>query len=132
MPAQESEGPATNATNPADRTDAWNTSSVAPGLVAALMLLGALGSWPYGYFTLLRWVTATSAVLFAFDGYRTRNAWMTWTFAFIAILFNPLVPVYLTREIWLPIDVAVAMVFAFAIACQIRRCIGKPDGLNGM
>jgi len=30
---------------------------------------------------------------------------------FIALLFNPLIPVYLTREIWAPIDLGLAVLF---------------------
>jgi len=82
-----------------------------PSLVAALMLLGALGSWPYGYYQLLRWVTCGAAVFVAFMAYNWQNKWATWLFVFIAVLFNPIVPIHLTRELWQPIDVICAIVF---------------------
>ncbi len=38
----------------------------------------------------------------------------TWLFGFIALLFNPLIPIHLSREIWQPIDVICALLFVIA------------------
>jgi hypothetical protein len=89
-----------------------NRPLLVPGLVSAAMLAGALGSWPYGYYTLLRWVVCAAAIVFAVYGFNNRAQWATWVFGFVALLFNPIVPVTLTRPIWAPIDLAVAAVFA--------------------
>lgn len=121
MPVQNSEGSADPATDVVHRSETPNHSLIVPGLAAVVMLLGAFGSWPYGYFTLLRWVTAASAALFAFAGYKAKNPWVLWTFSFLAVLFNPLAPVYLTREIWLPIDVLAAIAFGIAFAHQASQ-----------
>jgi hypothetical protein len=85
---------------------------IVPGGATAVMLLLALGPWPYAYYTLLRWVTCATAAIFAFSGYASGKMWALWTFGFVALLFNPIVPIYLSRETWQPIDLATAVLFA--------------------
>ena len=85
-----------------------------PAIVAALMLLGALGHWPYGYYQLLRLVTCGAAVWVAVVAYGWRKLWATWLFGFIAVLFNPLIPIHLSRELWQPIDVVCTLLFVAA------------------
>lgn len=82
-----------------------------PASVAALMLLGVLAYWPYGYYILLRWVTCAAAVFAAYVAYDWQKLWATWLFGFIALLFNPLILVHLSREMWQPIDVVCAILF---------------------
>lgn len=91
-----------------------------PCIITALMLVGALGRWPYGYYQLLRWVTCGAAVFVAFVAYNWEKLWATWLFGFIALLFNPVIPVHLSREIWQPIDVVCALLFAI-IALALRE-----------
>ena len=56
--------------------------------------------------------------------------WATWPFIGIAILFNPLVPVYLQRSTWKPIDVICAVAFGLAISPNnghVRSQLGTAD-----
>lgn len=82
-----------------------------PSLIAAAVLLGALAPWPYGYYQLLRFVTCGVAVYVAFTVYTWQKLWVMWLFGFIALLFNPLIPIHLSRELWQPIDVVCAIIF---------------------
>jgi len=84
-------------------------------LAAALMLLLALADWPYGYYILLRWVVCGASVFVAVVSYAAQKIWAMWPFVLVAILFNPLVPIYLTRDIWAPIDIVCAVVFLISI-----------------
>jgi len=86
-----------------------------PGAIAAVMLVGALAEWPYVYYTFLRIVTCGVAVVTAGFAYEQKRIAVTWLFGFIAVLFNPIVPVHLTREIWAPIDLLTAVLFVVAI-----------------
>jgi len=85
-----------------------------PALVAAMMLFVAIAELPYGYYQILRWVVCGSAVYIAYMAYRWDKIWATWIFAFIAALFNPIIPVHLTKEIWRPIDIICAVLFALS------------------
>jgi len=89
-------------------------------IIAALTLFGALGRWPYGYYQLLRWVTCGAAVFVAFMAYNWKKLWATWLFGFIAVLFNPLIPIHLNRELWQPIDVICALLFV-AVAFILKK-----------
>ena len=86
-----------------------------PALIAAALLLGALVDLPYGYYQLLRFVVCGMSVYIAFTAYNWQKMWAVWLFGFIAVLFNPLIPIHLSREIWQPIDVICAILFAVSI-----------------
>lgn len=81
-------------------------------MIAAAMLVGALGPWPYGYYQLLRFVTCGVAVYIAFLGYNWKKIWAVWLFGFVAVLFNPLISIHLSRELWQPIDLLCGLLFA--------------------
>lgn len=91
-----------------------------PALIAAVMLFAAIAKWPYGYYVLLRWVVCAVGVLLVVLEVGYERRWALWPFALIALLFNPLVPVYLTREIWLPIDVVAGALFVVAALALAR------------
>lgn len=82
-----------------------------PSLVAGTMLVGALTDWPYGYYQLLRLVVCGGAVCVAHSAFTWKKIWAVWLFGIIALLFNPLIPIHLSRELWKPIDVVCAILF---------------------
>lgn len=86
-----------------------------PALIAAMMLLGAMAPLPYGYYQALRWVICGIGVYLAVNSYSWEKTWATWAFGAIAVLFNPLIPIHLTREVWLPIDGICSLFFGFSI-----------------
>lgn len=87
-----------------------------PCVIAAVILLGALGSWPYGYYQLLRFVVCGVSVYVAFMAYNWHKLCAIW----IAVLFNPLAPIHLSRELWQPIDM-VSGVFFLVIGCVLKK-----------
>ncbi len=87
------------------------------------MLFGALGRWPYGYYTLLRVVVCAVAIFVAVQGYFWKRFWATWLFGFVAVLFNPLVPVHLSRQIWQPVDLAAGAAFVIAAIALSKSII---------
>ena len=91
-----------------------NRPHVIPSIAATAMLLGALAQWPYGYYQLLRWAVCGVAIFVAISAYRWQKLWAIWLFGFVAVLFNPLIPVHLSRDVWQPIDVICAILFIFA------------------
>ena len=90
-----------------------NAISTAVWAVPIVVLLLGLLPLPIGYYTFVRIVTCISAAYLAWKEYEFGNGKMsnsTWILGAIAILFNPIVPIYLTREIWLFLDVGAALV----------------------
>lgn len=75
------------------------------------LLLGIIPTWPYGYYTLLRWFIFISSIFVAYCFYKSKLTGWTLVFAAIAFLFNPLFPVYLSRSTWTPIDLISSVLF---------------------
>lgn len=88
--------------------------NIYPAIIASVLLLLSFFDFPYGYYTLLRWVVAGVSVYYAYllyTTYKDKVAWF-WGLVIIAILFNPIVPVYLySKTVWGIIDVIVAIFF---------------------
>ena len=75
-------------------------------VIAALSLLWGLLPNPYGFYMLLRVIVCAACAHTAYHSAQVRPGSSAWLFGTIAVLYNPLLPVYLTRTIWAPIDVA--------------------------
>ena len=86
-----------------------------PSLIVAVMLLLALVEWPYGYYQLLRFVICGVGVYVAYTAYNWQKMWAMWLFGFIALLFNPLIPIHLSTELWQSIDVICAILFIVVV-----------------
>jgi apolipoprotein N-acyltransferase len=88
---------------------------------ASLMLvLGAVLTWPYSYFQLLRVVVFGCS---AYLGWLMLEAGRQgWTVALVAValLFNPFLPVGLSRGIWQIVDIAISVVMIFAVVALNR------------
>ena len=85
---------------------------------ATALVLAAVVLWPYGYYILLRWIVSIAAFFTAYVANKldkTDNPLWTWPFMLVGFLFNPIAPVYLDRETWQVIDIAVALAFLISI-----------------
>ncbi len=81
-------------------------------LLCAGLLFIALADLPIGYYTLLRIVVSIGAIAIVVTEFENGfNFWVI-TFGIIAIVFNPLIPIYLNdKDTWMPIDIVVAILF---------------------
>jgi hypothetical protein len=78
---------------------------------AALLLL-ALINLPIGYYTFLRIIVTLVAVLVIISEFSNGFSFWVMSFGIIAILFNPLIPIYLNnKEAWMPIDIITSILF---------------------
>lgn len=84
-------------------------------LVAVGMLIWALADHKYGFFTLLRFVVCFVAAYCAFQAYSQKKAEWTWILGGISVLFNPIIPIHLNRDLWSMIGIVVAIVFLASI-----------------
>ena len=84
-------------------------------VLAAIMLVCAIRDQPYTYYTLLRWVVSSVAAYTAVQAFRGKIVGVAWLFGTIAGLFNPLLPVHLGKSLWLPIDIASALLILASI-----------------
>jgi len=89
-----------------------NTASI----ISVVMLLLAIPAiWPYGYYTLLRWVVTATAIFLVWITYNLKKTFWLVLMGLVAVLFNPLIPIYLDKETWVIIDFIVAILFLVSI-----------------
>ena len=96
-------------------------------LVPAGALLLALLPWPYSYYTLLRFVVCGAAAYLAYRDFEDTQRASAWVFVLgaLAVLFNPLIPVYLSREMWAPIDVGASILLVVHWLRTRRRLVER-------
>lgn len=67
---------------------------------------------PIGYYTLSRLVVCASAIYFAYNFYKKNNQTNVWIFGFLAVLYNPIIPVYLYEKIiWIVVNIITIYLF---------------------
>lgn len=99
---------------------------IVPSIITAILLLIAI--FPigeYGYYILLRWIVCLTAIYFAYLSYEAEKIYWTWVMGIIALIFNPLIPFYLGKDIWVVVDFIVAIVFGINIFIFKRKNEGK-------
>lgn len=105
------------------RSVAWSHPAMLPAAVGAAFLVIAIAPLPYGYYTFLRIAVTVIAIGVAVISARNQKTGWIWAAAPIALLWNPIFPVYLSRQAWAPIDVFAALAL---LACGIG--IRLPQG----
>jgi len=81
-------------------------------VIAGLLFIGIF-NMPYGYYRLLRIIVTISSLIFCFQFFEENKMKMVYLFGFIAILFNPLIPIFFNKEIWIVIDILVGLLFLY-------------------
>jgi hypothetical protein len=83
-------------------------------LVPIVLLFVATERMPYGYYTFIRIIVCGFAAFFAFVAWEGASVSRLWSaiFGLLAVLFNPVMPIYLSRGTWFYFDVTAAVVFA--------------------
>jgi hypothetical protein len=77
-------------------------------ILSALFLL-CLAPMPYGFYSLIRFVAMIAFAIYAYVYYEKKNNKLAIIFVSLAILFQPLLPIYLGRTLWNIVDVIVAI-----------------------
>jgi len=84
-------------------------------IIAIAILLGAMSQHPYAYYQILRWVVCISAGYTAYIYFEAKNKILPWIFVAMAILFNPIAPIYMSRNTWQVFDLLAALVFLVSL-----------------
>ena len=92
---------------------------------AAILIIAPLFSFPYGFYTLLRLIVSITAGFIIYHSYKSAGGVneISIIFALILILYNPIIPVHLSKEIWMPINFITSGVYFygfFKIKKQIK------------
>lgn len=89
--------------------------NIASGISIFMLLLAIPTFWPYGYYVLLRWVVALSAIFLVWVAYNLKKTFWFFLMGIVVILFNPIIPIHLSKETWVIIDLIVAVLFLVSI-----------------
>lgn len=68
-------------------------------ITAGFLFFGIL-PLPYGYYTLLRLIACGVFAWAAHISYEKNEATLPWIFVVLALIFNPIIKVYLPKEVW--------------------------------
>ncbi|WP_109853319.1 DUF6804 family protein [Aquimarina sp. AU58] len=78
--------------------------------ICACLLFAAVLNLPIEYYSILRIVVCMGSLLVIISLFK-KNTWAI-VFAVIAVLFNPIIPVYLyLKPYWIPIDIISGILF---------------------
>ena len=82
---------------------------------AVLLIIAPLVSFPYGFYTFLRLIVSITAGIIIFHSYKGAGGIneISIIFALILVLYNPIAPVHLSREIWMPINFITAGIYIY-------------------
>jgi hypothetical protein len=98
-------------------------------IIASVLLFWAIERHPYGYYTLLRWITCAVCVYGAVISYKLETQYLSWLLGIIAFLFNPILPIHLDRSTWKPIDILAGIIIPIsAIIIWFRKIKNIDDG----
>lgn len=93
--------------------------------IAAMLFVGIL-PLPYGYYMLLRLVACGAFGFAAYEAYKRKHNLLLWLFGLMALLFNPILTIHFTKEVWMGIDFFAAILLIVtnkisAKACRARK-----------
>ena len=79
----------------------------------AALLLACLAPMPYGYYSLVRFVTFIAFAWIAIDFYKSKKDSLSILFVILCLLFQPFAKIALGRTLWNIVDVIVALGLCF-------------------
>lgn len=78
-------------------------------LILSTIFLLCLAPMPYGFYSLIRFVAMIAFAVFTYSYYEKKDNKLAIVFLSLAVLFQPLLPIYLGRVLWNIVDVIVAV-----------------------
>lgn len=77
----------------------------------AIMLLIATRNLPYGYYQILRIFTFVIGIAGAYQSYKKDRIFWLWVIGAITVIFNPVLPLYFSKNTWTIVDVIAGITF---------------------
>ncbi len=90
-------------------------------LTAALLFI-AVAPLPYGYYAFVRIIVCGCAGVMCYHLWQDKDqgVW-PWVWGMIAILFNPVISIYMTKEVWMVMDTAAGLLFSYAACTRYKQ-----------
>lgn len=87
-------------------------------IAGAILLLLCIFPMPYGFYTIVRLAITIISGYLAYNYYTQNKKELAITFSIVVILFQPFIKFALGREVWLIVDVVIAI---FLLVLAIRK-----------
>tara|TARA_B100001167_G_C16768277_1_gene305554 strand:- start:1201 stop:1512 length:312 start_codon:yes stop_codon:yes gene_type:complete len=82
--------------------------------ITTVLLFIGIAPLPYSYYTFMRVIVCGCAGYMAYQGVKEEDkSFWPWIFGFVAILFNPVAVIHMTKEIWMVVDGLTGCLFAW-------------------
>ena len=95
-------------------------------IVLAILFVGCLFDWSYGYYELVRFLGMVGFGILAYDNYENNKTWFViWLSS--AILIDPIFKIALGREFWNIVDIIWAILLIVSIFIKTEN---KENKLN--
>ena len=87
-----------------------------PQAISGVLLLWAVNPEnPYEYYILLRWICCAAFAYLTVQAYSLKKDGWVWILGFVAVLYNPIVSVHLSREIWSVVNLVTIAIAAASV-----------------
>lgn len=90
-------------------------------ILAGVMLLLAIGNWPYSYYQLLRIAVCGASIFLIWYFQKINMKPLSMIFLFPAILFNPIAPFYLDKQFWHTLDMIFGLLFLASLSADYKK-----------
>ena len=103
-------------------------------LIPTGLLILAVFPLPYAYYNFLRILVCVACTFLAYKEVTARQGRSTWviTLAAVALIFNPLIPIHLSRALWFYIDLAAAGLLLLHLNGRATALADKADIANSL
>lgn len=95
-------------------------------IMSVTLLCLSIFDWQLGFYTFLKFVIFATALYLAWLSYESKRESWVWTFALIAIIFNPFIPLYFSKDVWKVLDILTAVVLLVSVL-KIKRSRALTD-----
>ena len=96
-------------------TTPQKTAPIAQIVAIGMLAWALLPDNPYGYYLLLRWVICGVCIYLALQAMERDTTGWVWVLAIVAIAYNPIFRVHLTREIWSVVNIATIVMLGMTL-----------------
>ena len=90
-------------------------------IILSALLFVCLAKMPYGYYQFVRFIALIGFAYLSYKNIEEGNKLLSYFFAALAILFQPLLKIDLGRNIWNIVDVVVGAGLIFSLFLKTRK-----------
>lgn len=94
------------------------------------LLAVAFTELPYGYYQFVRLVIFVSAVIFAYQAFTFKQKQWVFIWMMLGLLYNPIFPVHLNKEIWLFLNGVAISIFLWGLLAKDASLVAKAPGVS--